>query len=135
MRQQRVNPDHVIARIAARQHGVISYAQLLGAGLSPSGISRRVAMGRLHRIYRGVYAVGHRPVTREAKWIAAVLACGQGAALSHRAAAELWRMLPPKDGLSTSRCRYRAVASRSAETDCTVLPRCLPRRCDDTASP
>jgi hypothetical protein len=98
MRQQRVNPDQVIARIAARQHGVIWYAQLLGARLSPSGISRRVATGRLHRIYRGVYAVGHRPVTREAKWIAAVLACGQGAALSHRAAAELWRMLPPKDG-------------------------------------
>jgi putative AbiEi antitoxin of type IV toxin-antitoxin system len=96
MRQQGVSPDQIIARIAARQHGVISYAQLLWAGLSPSGISRRVQAGRLHWIHRGVYAVGHRRVTIEGRWMAAVLACGPGAALSHRSAAELWGLLTPR---------------------------------------
>jgi very-short-patch-repair endonuclease len=99
MRQQGVNPDQIIARIAARQHGVISYVQLLWAGLSPSGISRRVQAGRLHRIHRGVYAVGHRRVTVEGRWMAAVLACGAGAALSQRSAAELWGLLPPRRGI------------------------------------
>src|SRR5215212_8346690 len=98
MRQKGVNPDQVIARIAARQHGVISYEQLLWAGLSPSGVSRRVQAGRLHRINRGVYAVGHPRVTIEGQWMAAVLACGAGAALSHRSAAELWDLLPARRG-------------------------------------
>ncbi len=93
MRREGVSPDQIIARIAARQHGVISYEQLHGAGLSPSGILRRVAAGRLHRVHRGVYAVGHPRVTREGRWMAAVLACGDGAALSHRSAAELWGLL------------------------------------------
>jgi very-short-patch-repair endonuclease len=96
MRQKGVNPDQIIARIAARQHGVISYEQLLWAGLSPSGISRRVAAGRLHRLHRGVYAVGHRRVSLEGRWMAAVLACGEGAALSHGSAAELWGLLPAR---------------------------------------
>jgi very-short-patch-repair endonuclease len=96
MRQQGVNPDQIIARIAARQHGVISYEQLLWAGLSPSSISRRVQAGRLHHIHRGVYAVGHRRVTVEGRWMAAILACGVGAALSHRSAAELWGLLPAR---------------------------------------
>ena len=98
MRQKGVNADKVISTIAARQHGVISYAQLLFAGLTPSGIARRVRAGRLHHVYRGVYAVGHPRLTPEGQWKAAVLACGEGAALSHRSAAELWRMLPPKAG-------------------------------------
>jgi Transcriptional regulator, AbiEi antitoxin len=98
MRQQRVNPDRIIAAIAARQHGVISYAQLLFAGLTPSGITRRVGAGRLHRIHRGVYAVGHPELTAEGRWKAAVLACRDGAALSHRSATELWGLLPPRRG-------------------------------------
>jgi hypothetical protein len=66
---------------------VVSFAQLLGAGLTPSMIKRRVQAGRLHRIHRGVYAVGNPNLTREGHWMAAVLACGEGAVLSHGSAA------------------------------------------------
>lgn len=86
--------DAAIARMAARQHGVVTRAQLIAVGILPSGISDRVSAGRLHRIHRGVYAVGHPNLCNEGRWIAAVLACGEGAVLSHRSAAELWRMLP-----------------------------------------
>jgi Transcriptional regulator, AbiEi antitoxin len=59
MRQKVANADVEVARIAARQHGVVSQEQLINAGLGTSAISRRVQKGRLHRIHRGVYAVGH----------------------------------------------------------------------------
>jgi hypothetical protein len=78
MRQRLATADLVIARIAARQHGVVTFAQLLGAGLSASGIARRVAAGRLHRIHRGVYAVGHAALSSEGRWFAAVATCGGG---------------------------------------------------------
>jgi len=82
-----------VARIAARQHGVISVRQLHAAGLDSAAIARRVTRGLLHRIHRGVYAVGHRGLTARGRWKAATLACGEGAVLSHRSAAELWGML------------------------------------------
>jgi very-short-patch-repair endonuclease len=84
------HPDARLARIAARQHGVVSHRQAAAVGLSRNAIARRLAQGRLHRIHRGVYAVGHIPRTPEARWIAAVAACGSGAVLSHLDAAALW---------------------------------------------
>jgi very-short-patch-repair endonuclease len=93
--------DAAIARVAARQHGVITRRQLLAVGLFPSGVSDRVKAGRLHRIHRGVYAVGHYRLSNEGRWIAAVLACGEDAVLSHRSAAQLWRMLPAWRGTDT----------------------------------
>lgn len=98
MRLQRVSPDALIAEIAARQHGVVTFGQLIGAGLSQSGIQRRVAAGRLHRVHKGVYAVGHSGLSQEGEWTAAVLACGAGAVLSHRSAAELWELVKPFGG-------------------------------------
>jgi hypothetical protein len=97
MRNKRVDqiPDAGVARFAARQHGVVSVSQLLAAGLTRTAIARRVAARRLHPVFRGVYAVGHAGLSNEGRWIAAVLACGEGAALSHRSAAELWAMLEP----------------------------------------
>jgi very-short-patch-repair endonuclease len=89
----RRGPDSEVARLAARQHGVVTTQQLLRVGLLQSGISDRVSGGRLHRVHRGVYAVGHAALANEGRWMAAVLACGPGAALSHRSAAGLWRML------------------------------------------
>jgi very-short-patch-repair endonuclease len=83
-------PDRAIARIAANQHGVITTAQLLGVGLLHSGIADRKSAGRLHPIHRGVYAVGHARLSDRGRWMAAVLACGQGAVLSHTSAGELW---------------------------------------------
>jgi hypothetical protein len=88
-------PDQRIAEIAALQHGVITNAQLLGAGVYSSGISNRLSAGRLHRIHRGVYAVGHSNLATGGRWMAAVLACGANAVLSHRSAAEFWRLLDP----------------------------------------
>jgi very-short-patch-repair endonuclease len=101
--------DRRIAKVAARQHGVVTTRQLEGAGVLSSGISNRTSAGRLHRLHRGVYAVGHPHLSNEGRWMAAVLACGAGAVLSHRSAAELWaidrraRRLPGTAGRSASR--------------------------------
>ena len=81
--------DARIAAFAARQYGVITAAQLAAAGLTPGAITKRVNRGVLHRRYRGVYAVGQPALSREGEWLAAVLACGAGSALSHLSAAEL----------------------------------------------
>jgi predicted transcriptional regulator of viral defense system len=94
VRKEIVEAERRIARIAANQHGVIAYAQLIWAGLSSPSVDRRVKAGRLHRLHRGVYAVGHTNLSQEGKWLAAVLACGEGAALSHESAAHLWSLSP-----------------------------------------
>jgi predicted transcriptional regulator of viral defense system len=88
------HPDHLIGALAAAQHGVVSRRQLLGAGLTPEMVRTRVAMRRLVPLHRGVYAVGHRRLRREGHWLAAVLAVGPGAALSHREAAALHGLRP-----------------------------------------
>ena len=82
--------DAVIAAIGGRQHGVVSFRQLIDAGLGRGAIAHRVRAGRLHRLHRGVFAVGHLALTREGWWTGAVLACGEGAALSHASSAALW---------------------------------------------
>ena len=76
-----------VVALAERQFGVISSAQLLVCGLSRSGIVRWVDAGRLHRIARGVYALGHRAIAIEGELAAALLQAGSGAALSHGTAA------------------------------------------------
>jgi very-short-patch-repair endonuclease len=98
MREEIDTPDSAMANIAARQHGVVSVERLNALGLDKSAISRRVKRGQLHRIHRGVYAVGHRGLSWRGRWLAAVLACGEGAVLSHGAAASLWGLLKPIDG-------------------------------------
>jgi hypothetical protein len=64
-------------QIASRQHGVVSFEQPIRAGMSSSTLSRRAREGWMHRIHRGVYAVGNPNLTREGRWMAAVLACGK----------------------------------------------------------
>ena len=81
--------DAAIAEMADAQHGVISLPQLQSLGLSESGVRKRVAAGKLHRVYRGAYAVGHSRVTWKGRYMAAVLACGDEAVMSHRSAARL----------------------------------------------
>lgn len=81
-----------VSEVAARQHGVVSRAQLHEAGVTDDAVSWRVTAGHLHRVHQGVFGVGHPLLTREARWMAAVLACGQAAALSHLDAAALWRI-------------------------------------------
>jgi very-short-patch-repair endonuclease len=81
--------DVQIAALADRQHGVVTLHQLQLLGLSKSAVSKRARSGRLHRIHRGVYAAGHSRLTGRGHWMAAVLACGPRAALSHRSGAGL----------------------------------------------
>ena len=76
--------------LVKRQHGVVSREQLLDLGLSVEAIRHRVSAGRLHPIWKGVYAVGRPQVNRRGRWMAAVLTCGPAAALSHESAAALW---------------------------------------------
>jgi len=90
--------DSRVAKIAARQHGVATRRQLEEAGLGSKAITGKVRREQLHRLYRGVYAVGHRAPSWHARWMAAVLASGDGAVLSHHSAAALWELLKPIDG-------------------------------------
>jgi very-short-patch-repair endonuclease len=83
-----------VAAVASRQHGVVSAGQLRSLGLDGCAVARRVAGGRLHRVHRGVYAVGHPALSVPGRLLAAVVACGPQAVLSHRSAASLWGFLP-----------------------------------------
>ena len=84
------DPDRALAALAARQKGVVNYAQLVALGFSRRAIARRIERGQLHPLHRGVYAVGHKALTREGRWLAATMACGEGAVLSHVTAAIVW---------------------------------------------
>jgi Transcriptional regulator, AbiEi antitoxin len=98
MREESATADRRIAKVAGRQHGVVTVEQLAEAGIDRSGVTRRVTAGRLHRLHRGVYAVGHRSLSWRGRWLAAVLAAGDGAVLSHQSAVALWGYLRPIDG-------------------------------------
>jgi very-short-patch-repair endonuclease len=97
---RKADADATVARIAARQHGVVSLAQLERAGIRRQGRTTRLRRGRLHRVHRAVFAVGHPGLSREGHWMAAVLALGPGTliggttdrlvALSHTSAGALW---------------------------------------------
>lgn len=100
--------------IAERQHGVVSHRQLLGLGMSRSVISGWAKRGRLHRLHQGVYGVGLLPTSPEGWWMAAVLACGTGAVLSHGSAAALWGLLrPPAGPIHVSVPSYSGRGQRS----------------------
>jgi very-short-patch-repair endonuclease len=86
--------DRPLAAIAERQHGVVSRSQLMQMGWSAGAIEKRVRAGRMHRLHAGVYLVGHRLISREGRWMAAVLASGPDAVLSHWSAAALWAIRP-----------------------------------------
>jgi len=86
-----------ISRIARRQDNVITLAQLLEAGLGPRGVRHRVKAATMQRLHRGVFLLGAAPPTRMARARAAVMACDEGAVVSHRSAAELFGLLPQTD--------------------------------------
>ena len=86
--------ERAIARTAEGQHGVVSRGQLLSLGFSAKEIKGRIRRGHLLVLHRGVYAVGHRVLTQQGRWMAAVLACGEGAVLSHWSAAQLLGIAP-----------------------------------------
>ena len=136
MHEELDNPDRVIAGVAARQYGVVSAAQLVGAGISKDATFHRLRVGRLHRVHRGVYAVGHLRLSNNGRRMAAVLACGDGAVVSHRSAAALWSLLPtftgpvdvtvPDLGGRRSRPGIRVHRSRKLTAEAQTLHRGIP---------
>jgi very-short-patch-repair endonuclease len=94
--------DVPLAALAARQHGVVSVDQLRAFGRDKFWVHRKLEKGWLHPLYRGVYAVGHTAVSIKGKYLAAVLACGPGAALSHRAAGHHLGLRPLPAGIDVS---------------------------------
>jgi hypothetical protein len=85
--------ERELGRIAAASYGVVTRSQLVRAGLTAEEIKQRVRRGTLLREHRGVYRVGHRAPSVEARYLAAVRACGEGALLSGRAAGHLLGLL------------------------------------------
>jgi hypothetical protein len=105
--------DRAVAELAARQHGIVSHAQLRAAGFGQGAIEHRVRRGRLHPLHRGVYAVGHARVTWRGHLWSAVLATG--GVLSHRSAAAVWELLPAPSGrieVTTRRAAHSTPALR-----------------------
>ncbi len=94
--------DPAIAALADQQHGVVSRRQLLHLGMDRSAIDRRLLRRSLIPLHRGVFAVGHQRLTIEGRWLAAVLAVGPGAVLSHRDAAALHGMRKPPESRKVS---------------------------------
>ena len=87
-----------IVRVAERQRGLVTRAQLLAAGLASAAVDGRVASGRLHRVHNGVYLLGHPVLPAFARELAAVLACGAGSVLSYLTAAIVWGLLSDDEG-------------------------------------
>jgi very-short-patch-repair endonuclease len=111
----------VLARIASRQHGLVTRAQLVAAGLTADEIRHRLESGALLREHWGVYRVGHRAPSLEARYMAAVLACGEGACLSGRAAAHVLGLLkgppPPPEVSAPVKRRANGVKVRRSRID------------------
>src|SRR5688500_937021 len=105
-----------LARLAGAAHGVVTRAQLLHAGVTRSEIEQRLATGTLLTVHQGVYRVGHRAPSGEACYMAAVLACGDGALLAGRAAGHLLGILkgkpPPPEVVVSGKRKVRGVRTR-----------------------
>lgn len=117
-------PDRAIAELARQQYGVVSRRQLFELGLRASEVDYRVAIARLLVVHEGVYAVGHARIGRYGRLMAAPLAFGPGAVLSHRPAAEVHGILPPTSGRPHVSSDARSLVGRPG----IVLHRC--RRID-----
>jgi hypothetical protein len=126
-----------LAELATRQHGVVGRWQLLEAGFTDKAIKQRLAAGRLGGLHRESYAVGHRRLSQRGLWMAAVLACGSGAVLSHEDAAALWGLAgtrsptdvtaprgrqgrPRRDGIRLHRSRTLEGTERTARNGIPV---------------
>jgi hypothetical protein len=108
--------EQVLARLATGAHGLVTHRGMLAAGLTPAEIRSRRRKGLLIKVHRGVYRVGHRAPTLESRYLAAVLASGQGAALSGRAAAYLLALIkgpaPEPEVTCVKRHQVKGVAIR-----------------------
>jgi hypothetical protein len=129
MREEMRSLAH-LADLAERQYGVVSYRQLRELGLSNGHVHRASKASRLRRVHRGVYAVGHQRLSDHGRCWGALLACGDGAVLSHRSAAWLWGFISscpeepevtaPGRGHRRRRIHVHRVAAL-ADRDCGTL--------------
>jgi predicted transcriptional regulator of viral defense system len=114
--------EQVIARLASRKHGLVTRSGLLRSGITHDQIRGRLRKGLLIRLHKGVYRVGHRAPSLEAHYLAAVLACGDGAVLSGPAAAHLLHLLkgksPPPEVTVPTRRRAKGVKIRRSDVRC-----------------
>lgn len=101
-----------VRTLADEQHGVVARRQLLELGMGPGQIKSWARRGRLVRLRPAVYALGHGVLTQHGRWMAAVLACGEGALLSHRSAAALWGLRPPGGSLIETTTGVSGVRAR-----------------------
>jgi predicted transcriptional regulator of viral defense system len=117
--------DVELGRLAVAQNGVVTRAQLEEMGLSEEALLKRVARGRLHRICSGVYSLTPEVMTERGRFMAAVLACGPDAVLSHQTAAYLWGLVDsweePIDVTAPNR-RGRSPAGVAAHRDGSLQP-------------
>jgi Transcriptional regulator, AbiEi antitoxin len=108
--------EQVLARLASRRHGVVARRELLRAGLTRHEIAERIADGSLIPIYRGVYRVGHAAPSTDARYLAAVLACGDRALLTGPPAAHLFGLTkgsaPPPEVIAPTERRVKGVGTR-----------------------
>lgn len=113
--------DHLIAEIASTAHGVVTWQRMIRAGATPEQIRQRARRGSLIRVHPGVYRVGHAAPSVHATFIAAVLACGEGAVLSGHAAAWLLGLVrgkaPPPEVTCPTERRLAGVRTRRARAD------------------
>lgn len=100
--------EKAIVALAARQQGLLTHAQLRSLGLGRRTIDRWLASGRLRGVHLDVYGFGPRPLTKHGRWLAAALAMGPGAALSHETAAALW-------GIAGNRPKIDVTAPRGRQ--------------------
>ncbi|HEX4304568.1 MAG TPA: hypothetical protein VHZ54_00890 [Solirubrobacterales bacterium] len=103
-----------MADLASRQYGVVGRWQLVELGFGDEAIRLRLAAGRLHELHREAYAIGHRIVVKRGRWMAAVLAMGPGAFLSHESAAALWGLAGDRRKVDVNAPRGRQVRSGRA---------------------
>jgi Transcriptional regulator, AbiEi antitoxin len=114
-------PEDKLARLASRAHGVVTRAELLRAGVTSHEIVHRVRSGSLIAVFRGVYRVGHRAPSLEARYMAAAKAAGEGSVLSGLAAAQLFGLIkgtpPPPEVSAATKRRIKGVKTRRRRLD------------------
>ena len=130
MTRQNDTAEKVLDRLGSSAHGVVTRRELLGAGLSDDEVRHRLRVGTLIRAYPGVYRIGHRAPSIEARYMAAVKACGEGAALSGRAAAYVLGLVkgrpPAPEVTGPIRRQLEGVRTRRSRQLETVTCRGIP---------
>lgn len=114
--------DAEIARLARGQHGVVGRRQLVDLGIGEDAIDHRLAKRRLHRLEHGVYSVSPRLVPRFGRWMAAVLASGPDAVLSHHSAAALWGLRSYSQRAVDVTVSHKSTSSKQIRRHHTALP-------------